>query len=118
MDLKHLRTFQVVAQELSFIRASELLRYAQSSVSTQIQLLESELGVKLFERRGKSITLTGSGTRFLTYSKQVLNLIDEAKIVVSDEISPSGTLTIGIFESLSTYRLPPILREYQKNIPM
>ena len=53
MELKLLKTFQVLAHELSFTRAAEQLDYAQSSITAQIQALEHDLGIPLFERLGK-----------------------------------------------------------------
>ncbi|WP_330377508.1 LysR family transcriptional regulator [Cellulosilyticum ruminicola] len=58
MDLKQLTTFLTISKLQSFTKAAEELSYAQSSVTTQIKLLEDELGVKLFERMGKNIFLT------------------------------------------------------------
>ncbi len=58
MEIRQLRTFQTVARMLSFNKAAEQLHYAQSSISAQIQALETELDVKLFDRLGRRISLT------------------------------------------------------------
>ena len=58
MELRQLKTFQTVATLLNFNRSAQVLNYSQSAVSTQIQLLEEELGVSLFDRLGKSVRLT------------------------------------------------------------
>lgn len=61
MDIYYLRTFREVARQQSFTRAAEILGYAQSSVTTQIQRLEEEFQTSLFERYGRKIKLTDSG---------------------------------------------------------
>ncbi|MGE5704582.1 MAG: LysR family transcriptional regulator, partial [Clostridia bacterium] len=61
MDTRYLQTFREVAKWHSFTRAAEVLGYAQSSVTTQIQILEAEFGATLFERWGRRIRLTQAG---------------------------------------------------------
>ncbi len=71
MDLKQLRYFQAVAQELNVTRAAELLHMAQPPLSRQIQAMEAELGVLLFERTGRSLRLTEAGRFLLEHSLQL-----------------------------------------------
>ena len=61
MDLRHLHTFKVIAEEGSFVQAAEKLQYAQSTITLQIQQLEEELGVELFDRKLRKICLTPAG---------------------------------------------------------
>jgi DNA-binding transcriptional LysR family regulator len=117
MELRQLKTFQTVAQELSFTRAAELLDYAQSSITAQIQALEQEIGAPLFERLGRRIVLTTNGEQLLRYAEKVLALVDEASQTLSGWEEPSGRLTISVPETLSTYRLPPLLREFRRRFP-
>lgn len=117
MDLRHLETFRTVATEQSFTRAAEVLSYAQSSVTAQIQSLEAELGVPLFERLGKRISLTTAGEQLLPYAGRIRDLVDEARASVRLDGAPAGTLVIGSAETLCTYRLPAILRAFRKNYP-
>jgi DNA-binding transcriptional LysR family regulator len=117
MEFRQLKTFQTVADALSFSEAAEILNYAQSTVSSQIQILEQELGVQLFDRLGKQVRLTDAGRRLLDYSGQILKLTDEAQQVVSGSEIPAGTLTIGAPESLCVYVLPPVLRRYREQYP-
>lgn len=118
MELRQLQTFRTVAQTLNFTRAAEALSYAQSSVTGQIQTLEDELGVKLFERLGKRIALTPQGEQLLWYAEKMLKLADEAKeILQHQDDQPSGQLMIGSPESLATYRLPPILQRFRQRYP-
>jgi DNA-binding transcriptional LysR family regulator len=117
MDLRQLNAFITISKLQSFTQAADALGYAQSSITTQIKLLEGELGVRLFERIGKSITLTHEGKKLLPYAKQMLKLSEEIKNVIADNEVPSGTLTIGAAESLCVIRLPEILKEFRKLYP-
>lgn len=117
MELRQLSTFRAVARTLSFTRAAEALDYAQSSVTAQIQALEEALGVPLFERLGKRVALTESGTRLLTYAEKMLRLAEEARAAVPAGDEPRGTLAIGGAESLFAYRLPPVLSRYRACYP-
>lgn len=117
MDLRQLHTFRLLAQTLSFSQTAVSLNYAQSTVSSQIQLLEKELGVTLFDRLGKQVTLTDAGYRLLDYAERLLDLAGEAKEVVSDEETPGGTLTITAPETLCTYRIPAVLRQFRQRYP-
>ncbi|MBA2394584.1 MAG: LysR family transcriptional regulator [Ktedonobacteraceae bacterium] len=117
MELRQLTTFRMVATLLSFSRAAESLNYVQSSVTTQIQVLEEELGVRLFDRLGKRVALTDAGKRLLQYSERILQLVDEARSVVTNEEVPGGTLTITAPETLCSYRLPALLRQFRARFP-
>lgn len=117
MEFRQLHAFYTVANTANFTRAAELLGYAQSSISTQVQQLEQELNTKLFERIGKRVVLTDEGKCFFTYVKQILNLSAEAKEALSDSATPKGSITIGAPESLCSTRLPALLHEYRKRYP-
>lgn len=71
MDLKTLKTFQMIVKHGSFIRAADEMNYVQSTVTMQIQKLESELGIQLIER-GKKISLTEAGRLFYDQSLQIV----------------------------------------------
>ena len=88
MEFRQLNTFLTVARLNSITQAADQLNYAQSSVTTQIQALESDLGVQLFERLGKSISLTPEGNKLLPYAKQILKLCGDAR----NDVAPSETL--------------------------
>ncbi|MCC5464897.1 LysR family transcriptional regulator [Pelosinus baikalensis] len=117
MEFRQLQAFCTVANTLSFTRAANILGYAQSSITTQIQQLEQELNAKLFERLGKSIVLTSEGECFLMYAKQILHLSMAAKEAVTGSATPKGSITIGAPESFCVHRLPLLLQEYRKRYP-
>jgi DNA-binding transcriptional LysR family regulator len=117
MELRLLVTFEKVATVLSFTRAAAELSYAQSSVTSQIRALESSLGVELFDRLGGRIRLTEAGERLLPYARQIIELAEEARAAVTEPEEPSGTLTVGTMESLTSYRLPPLLEYFHHRHP-
>ncbi|KQX64694.1 MULTISPECIES: LysR family transcriptional regulator [unclassified Paenibacillus] len=115
MDLTYFRTFREVARRKSFTRAAEELGYAQSSITMQIQKLEREYGVPLFERYGRQLRLTAPGESLLKLVLQMLDLYDQSKEMITSEVS--GTLTIGTINSLAAYYLPPYLHVLKQQFP-
>ncbi|MFJ3720463.1 LysR family transcriptional regulator [Streptomyces sp. NPDC090057] len=117
MELRLLVTFEKVATVLSFTRAAAELSYAQSSVTSQIRALESSLGAELFDRLGGRIRLTEAGERLLPYARRIIELAEEARAAVTGAGEPAGTLTVGTMESLTSYRLPPLLEFFHHRHP-
>lgn len=117
MDIKHLRTFSAVAKTGSFSYASQILGYAQPTVSTHIQLLERELQVRLFERLAHKITLTQEGQRLLYYAENIIQLSNEAIDTISAQVRSAGKITIGANESFSVVRLPAIIQQFIQKYP-
>jgi DNA-binding transcriptional LysR family regulator len=112
MDLTYLRTFREVARRQSITKAAEELGYAQSSITMQIQKLEGEYGVRLFERYGRQLRLTPSGEGLLKLAVQMLELYAQSKEQIANQ--NSGTLTIGTIDSLAAYFLPPYLQQLRQ----
>ncbi|MDD7794415.1 LysR family transcriptional regulator [Clostridium sp. 'White wine YQ'] len=117
MEFRQLKTFVKIAHSDSFLKAAEDLGYAQSTITSQIQLLEKELGIKLFERIGRNMKLTSRGLVFLNYAEKIITLANEAKEAISDVNVPMGTLKIGVVESLCTVKLPKLLQDYNIKYP-
>lgn len=117
MELRQLRTFQTVARLMSFNRAAEILNYSQSAISSQISLLEQELGVKLFNRLGNRICLTEEGRMLVGYSQKLLDIEQETLSKVSGKEEPQGSISIRIPQSIATYLLPSVLSKFQARYP-
>ena len=117
MEIRQLRTFQAVARFLSFNRAANELHYAQSSISAQVQALEEELGVQLFDRLGRRILLTEAGGRLLQYAEKILDLTDQVPSGVVGARELRGTLTIKVPETIGVHRLPPVISRFRSRYP-
>jgi DNA-binding transcriptional LysR family regulator len=118
MELRHLRYFVAVAEELNFRRAAERLRLAQPPLSTQIKSLEIELGVRLFERSTRSVKLTPAGQAFLGEARGVLAAAERAAQQARRAGQGLlGTLRLGVLAPAATERLARILRRYRRRFP-
>ncbi|HBO7000596.1 TPA: LysR family transcriptional regulator, partial [Pseudomonas aeruginosa] len=111
-----LEIFRAVAHEASVTRAAQQLQRAQSNVTTRIRQLEEDLGVELFLRDGKRMSLTERGSEFLAYAEQLLALADEARQSMHPA-EPGGRLRLGSMESTAASRLPALLASYHKACP-
>ena len=117
MELRNIKSFIKVAEFENFSKAAEVLGYAQSTITLQIQQLEQELGVNLFDRIGKRVLLSEKGRAFLSYANDMVQLEAEAIETVSENTTPTGTLRIGTIESIASSFLPLLLEEYLKKCP-
>ena len=117
MTLVQLGTFLKIAEAGSFTAAAGLLGYAQSTVTTQIRLLEEELGCTLFERLGKSISLTPEGNRLRGYAEKALQIEREIRLEVPDPEEQAGVIRLGVSESLCYNRLPSCLMAHRRRYP-
>lgn len=117
MEIRQLKSFRAVANLLSFNKAAGQLNYAQSSISAQIQTLEEELGIQLFDRMGKRVQLTENGVLLLKYANKILDLVDETQSAVTAGKEPLGSLTVRIPESFGTHRLPPVIKAFHGRFP-
>jgi DNA-binding transcriptional LysR family regulator len=118
MELRHLRYFVAVAEELHFGRAAERLYIAQSALSQQIFSLEAEIGIQLLERTKRRVQLTAAGQAFLEDARNIIHQVEQAiersQRVAKGEI---GQLRIG-FTILALHSvLPPMLATFQNRYP-
>lgn len=119
MELRHLRYFIAVAEELHFTKAAEKLHIAQPPLSQQIQQLEAELGVELFDRKTKrQVQLTEAGKVFFQEANQLLKQLETAVTLTQKAgRGETGQLQIG-FTSLVIYDLLPlVLRQFRQQFP-
>ena len=117
MEFRELKTFQVVANLLSFNKAANVLNYAQSTVSSQIRSLENSLGATLFTRLGNKICLTPSGVKLLKYTQRLINLENEIISNFKNLNDTTGNLIVKTPHSVVAYYLPPIIKEFQLKFP-
>ena len=118
MELRHLRYFVTVAEELHFGRAAERLHLSQPPLSMQIKALESEIGTQLLERSRRKVELTPAGSVLLREARDILARVEQATAAAQragrGEI---GELTIG-FISIADYNvLPQVLSEFRLRQP-
>jgi len=117
MELRNVHTFIRVVEYMNFTKAAETLGYTQATVTMQIKQLETELGVRLFDRIGRSISLTSDGETFLPHARALLRAEEEAVASVGESEEPHGRLRIGAGSSLATGMLPKVLAEYNRKYP-
>ncbi len=115
MELRHLRYFTVVAEELRFRRAAERLFMAQPPLSQQIRQLEEEIGVSLLERTNRRVKLTPAGEVFLAEARDILARIPAA-VEKTRRASKGemGWLGVGFVASATYDVLPAILRRFRE----
>ena len=119
MKLRQLQFFIAVAEELSFSRAAIKLHVAQPSLSTQIKVLEEEVGARLFERDKRHVSLTPAGRRFQQRAISVLSMADSAKSEArSTARGQLGTIALG-YTALSMFStaLPHAIRQFRRREP-
>ncbi len=118
MELRQLRYFVAVAEERSFSRAALRLHVSQPPLSTQLKDLEAQLGVRLFERSNRGVTLTPAGQVFYDEVRGVLDRLEQAKLKARHaQQGDIGSLSIG-FVSIADYGiLPPAIQRFRSRYP-
>jgi DNA-binding transcriptional LysR family regulator len=118
MDLRRLRYFTAVAEELHFGRAAQRMHVVQSAVSHQVKLLEEELGFALLERSRHNVRLTVPGEIFLPEARDLLRRAEEAmRRARASADGAVGRLAIGFVDNVLWSILPPILRDFRQSWP-
>ena len=118
MELRHLRYFIAVADELSFTKAAQKLRLAQPSLTRQVRNLEDEIGVRLLNRAHNRITLTDEGRAFLFDAKKLLAMCAESVATVQRmQRGESSQLNIGYVSNIHYALLPATLGAFRKLCP-
>lgn len=118
MELRHLRCFIAVAEELHFARAAERLHIEQSPLSRAIKELEEELGVMLFARTTRSTRLTRAGELFLEHVRRVLSALEQARDSVKAAANGfHGQLRVALSDGITPSRLPALLAMCRQEEP-
>jgi LysR family hydrogen peroxide-inducible transcriptional activator len=118
MELFQIRYFVAAARHLHFSRAAEELYVAQPSLSQQIARLEKELGVPLFHRRGRRVSLTDAGKALLPVAERLLEQAEEARRVVQQVAGlERGRLSLCALPALDQHLLPPWLARFRREHP-
>jgi DNA-binding transcriptional LysR family regulator len=118
MELRHLRYFVLVAEELHFGRAARRAGIAQPPLSQQIRALESELGVQLFDRNRRRVELTDAGRALVPEARETLRRAERAAQVARDGARGAyGRLAIGFVGSVAFGFLPEFISQYRKHYP-
>ena len=117
MDIRHFKTFKSIIEEGNFSNAATKLGYTQSTVTSQIQQLEQELSIKLFEKIGRNMVLTPLGKELIPYANELLNTVKKIESIgkVGDKIT--GELKIAVAESLMSYKLQNVLSLFKEKAP-
>jgi LysR family carnitine catabolism transcriptional activator len=118
ITLKQLRAFAMVARERSFTRASERLHVTQSTLTTSVKILESEIGMRLLDRSTRSMVLTSQGMSFLPVAERLLRdlheSLDELRMTVNRQ---RGSVVIAAAASFINYVLAPAVAQVASTYP-
>lgn len=118
MELRHLRYFIAVAEQLHFSKAAEQLHIAQPPLSQQIRQLEQEIGVPLFNRTRRSVTLTTAGEAFLEEARKTLAQAERAiQVAHQAHQGEIGHLEIGFVSSATAEAIPELIQRFHRQVP-
>lgn len=117
MELKNLWTFKTIVETGSFTAAADKLNYTQSTITFQIDQLEKELGVDLFEKVGRKMMLTSAGKEFIPYVENVFGAVEKMKYFDKSLEECQGELHIGVAETYLSYKLPEALKKFVNKAP-
>ncbi len=118
MDLTRLQYFVAVAEAGSFSRAAAALHMSQPALSRQVLLLEEELGQRLFERTGRGVQATESGTALLAHARGIFDLAERARVDMRErQASPRGRLTVGLPPRLAHVLTADLVERFHAQFP-
>jgi DNA-binding transcriptional LysR family regulator len=118
MDFDQLETFLEVARLSSFSRAAEKRFRTQPAISSQIRLLEEEVGAKLLDRSGGKVSITASGKLFQKYAEETLEARRAVLLAIAEtERVPRGEIIVGANEGTCLHILPEVFAEFKKQYP-
>jgi DNA-binding transcriptional LysR family regulator len=117
MDVADLKTLAAVARHGSMNKAASELHTVQSNVTARIRALEDELGLPLFQRHARGVTITPAGRRILPFVERITKLIAEARSAARDDGVPNGSLMLGGLETTMALRLSPLFPAFARAYP-
>src|SRR5690606_37510681 len=118
MDIANLNAFIAIAETGSFSHAADRLHLTQPAVSKRLAALESQLGVRLFDRLGREIGLTEAGRALIPRAYQILSVLDATRRALSNLNGDiSGRLFLAPSHHIGLHRLPPLLRAFPRARP-
>lgn len=118
MDIKQLHYFTAVVEEKTVTAAAEKLHMTQPPLTMQLHALESELGCKLFERKGRTLSMTDAGQHMYRRALEIIGMCDNAQREMKDYRNGTvGTLRIGVISSVQGTLFTKILKEYHDRYP-
>ena len=116
MNLRHFRIFLTVCEAGTMTRAAEIVYMTQPSVSQVIAELETEYGVRLFERLNHRLRLTAAGEHLRSYANHIVNLSEQVKNELAD-LAAQGSIRIGASLTIGAHLLPGIIKAYREELP-
>lgn len=115
MTPARLRSFLAIVDCGSARAAAAQLHVTESAVSASLAALQNEVGVALFERKGRGLSLTASGAIFASYARQILGLVDESALAARNAVAPeAGRLRLGCVTAAGEYLLPALLASFRE----
>ncbi len=117
MDFADLKVFEAVLRLGSMNRAAAELHTVQSNVTARVRGLEEELGIALFQRHARGVTITPAGQRLLPFVGRIAKLFTDAEAAAKDEGVPNGALRLGSMETTAALRLSPVLGQFANTYP-
>ncbi|MFE4711973.1 LysR family transcriptional regulator [Paenibacillus sp. NPDC056722] len=117
MELKYLYTVKTILEAGSFQNAARQLNYTQSTITFQMQQLEQELNVKIFEKIGRKMVLTQAGKEILPLIDNIIKSTEQISNYGKSTLEISGDLNVAIPESLLIYKFQPLLKAFKEQAP-
>lgn len=118
MDISELQAFVAVAESCSFSHAADVLHITQPAISKRISNLEHQLGLRVFDRIGRSVMLTEGGRALLPRARKILMDVEDCRRALTNlQGQVAGKLTLGTSHHIGLHRLPPVLRAFTSAYP-
>lgn len=117
MNLKYLVTFKTILEVGSFLGAAKKLNYTQSTITFQMQQLEQELSIRLFERIGRKMVITKAGAEMLPYVENLIKAAEQLSSYGKHCKDLGGTLELAAADTLLSYKLPGVIKAFREQAP-